>query len=251
MRKVIRPGRIMNYYGGRYHPDIFCKITLDNGRLSISGVIGPKSNGNARGGCGQIDMEFMHRNAADNDTRYSDPIKPGSIEFAKGWNRETWLDFLGIWDRWHLNDMRPGCEHQRAEWDTSKKITLHKYSWTRDYGKMRRQAEGGEMDAETYEEFKVYAQIVKDATLGLNSPKWPDNPTIKDALVRGLIEEKETEKKAAGWVNYLEHPNGLLSKPCEKCGYKYGSSWLKEDVPENVLSFLENLPDTDKTPAWV
>ena len=77
MRKVIRPGRIMNYYGGRYHPDIFCKITLDNGRLSISGVIGPKSNGNARGGCGQIDMEFMHRNAADNDTRYSDQIKPG------------------------------------------------------------------------------------------------------------------------------------------------------------------------------
>lgn len=34
-------------------------------------------------------------------------------------------------------------------------------------------------------------------------------------------------------------------------GYMYGSSWLKEEVPAEVIKFLESLPDTDKTPAWV
>jgi len=28
--------------------------------------------------------------------------------------RETIQKLLAIWDRWHLNDMRPGCPHQRA-----------------------------------------------------------------------------------------------------------------------------------------
>lgn len=34
-------------------------------------------------------------------------------------------------------------------------------------------------------------------------------------------------------------------------GYKYGSSWLKVDVPDDVIEFLRGLPDTDKEPAWV
>jgi hypothetical protein len=43
----------------------------EDGRFSISGVIGPLPSGNALGGCGQIDMEFAHRNDNDNDKRYS------------------------------------------------------------------------------------------------------------------------------------------------------------------------------------
>lgn len=34
-------------------------------------------------------------------------------------------------------------------------------------------------------------------------------------------------------------------------GYKYGSAWNREEVPEEVLQFLASLPDTDKRPAWV
>ena len=34
-------------------------------------------------------------------------------------------------------------------------------------------------------------------------------------------------------------------------GYKYGSSWLSEEVPADVLEWLRGLPDTDVTPAWV
>lgn len=33
--------------------------------------------------------------------------------------------------------------------------------------------------------------------------------------------------------------------------YRYGSAWLAVEVPENVLSWLQALPNTDITPAWV
>lgn len=34
-------------------------------------------------------------------------------------------------------------------------------------------------------------------------------------------------------------------------GYSYGSKWLYEPVPEDVLAYLKNLPDTTVTPAWI
>lgn len=59
---------------------------------------------------------------------------------------------LAIWRRWHLNDMRAGCEHQRA----------------------------------------------------------------------------------LGWNSYDEHP----SEPCPTCGYKYGTAWLYEPIPEEIITTI-------------
>jgi hypothetical protein len=36
----------------------------------------------------------------------------------------------------------------------------------------------------------------------------------------------------------------------EDNGYKYGSAWLKVEVPQDVIDFLEALPNTDRQPAW-
>jgi len=160
--KVVRIGRVPC---GRNSADLFCKAEIKDGRLSITGVVGPNQTGNARGGYGQICMEFAHRNPADNDRRYREPIEPDQITFAPGWDKEKWLDFLDLWERWHLNDMKAGCEHQRK----------------------------------------------------------------------------------LGWKSYDEHP----SEPCPVCGYKYGSAWLREELPESVVEFLQALPETDKQPAWV
>src|SRR5258708_40147908 len=111
MEKVMRVGTIQD-------GSIFIKADYDGKRLSISGVIGPKTNGDARGGCGQIDMEFAHRNQRDNDKRYTSPIQPSEIEFAPDWNAEKWFDLLDAWKHYHLNDMKAECEHQRARGET-------------------------------------------------------------------------------------------------------------------------------------
>jgi hypothetical protein len=113
MKKVMRIGTVQPY--GRRWVSVYVKAEYDEekGRFSISGVMGPTESGNCIGSCGQIDMGFAHRNPADDDRRYSAPIPPDKIRFAPGWDAEKWLDLLDIWKRWHLNDLRAGCEHQR------------------------------------------------------------------------------------------------------------------------------------------
>lgn len=109
MHKVIRPGKIQVWKSsGKQWRSFFCKIDYESGKFSISGVIDPWTSGNAGGGCGQIDMEFAHRNPENDDSRYADHlIKPDDIRFALGWNADSWLDFLDIWKRWHLHEDVP------------------------------------------------------------------------------------------------------------------------------------------------
>lgn len=81
---------------------VYCVIEYKDGRLSISGVEGPYRNGNCAGSCGQIEMGYS-RDKLNED-----------MELSNGWSLTKWFYFLKVWDRWHLNDMRAGCEHQRA-----------------------------------------------------------------------------------------------------------------------------------------
>jgi hypothetical protein len=101
MRKVMRPGTIDTGNGRRASVYIRAKDT--DSYLSITGVIGPLPSGNALGGCGQIDMEFGHRDPRDDDERYlGSLIKPEAIRFSAGWTAEKWMDLLDIWHGWHL-----------------------------------------------------------------------------------------------------------------------------------------------------
>ena len=170
MKKILNIGTVPT---GKTRSNIYCKIEIrqlgDNpsAELSISGVIGPLPSGNARGGCGQIDMEFAHKDPTDNDKRYSELIKPEQIKFAQGWTAALWLNFLDVWKKYHLNDTHAGCEHQRN------------LGWERE--------------------------------------------------------------------GYDKHP----SEPCPTCGYKFGTAWKSEQVPQSVIKFLNALPESTKTPAWV
>lgn len=44
---------------------------------------------------------------------------------------------------------------------------------------------------------------------------------------------------------------GLYEVEHEGKPYRYGSAWLRVEVPQTVLDFLQGLPDTDQRPAWV
>lgn len=48
-----------------------------------------------------------------------------------------------------------------------------------------------------------------------------------------------------------EHPDGLLCVPCPTCGHRFGTGWLTEEVPDEVLRELLAFPESGKTPAWV
>lgn len=164
MNKIVRIGK----YEGTPH-NLFCHINLTDGKLSITGVEGPKRNGGCHGACGQV---VMH---------------PWEItEYAPGWDAASVEMFSTVWERWHLNDMVAGSPAQM--------------------------------------EF-LRANPVKAV--------YPENHY--DKAIAALT--------AAGLQpdpNYIH--NG---KP-----YRYGSAWLREELPQDVIDFLASLPETDMTPAW-
>jgi hypothetical protein len=139
-RKLLLPGLSLD-------GAVWIEVEWTGARLSITGVVGPKSNGDCRGSCGQC----------------RDALDGAQIRPAKGWSYGSIAQLQEVWNRWHLNDMRAGCEHQRE----------------------------------------------------------------------------------LGWT-YDEHP----SEPCPTCGYKFGTAWRIEEVPEDVLVWLAALPETDKTYPW-
>ena len=60
-----------------------------------------------------------------------------------------------------------------------------------------------------------------------------------------------SEEALFGRMSENEHPDGLLGKACPVCGYKYGTEWKKEEVPQDIIEWLFNLPTTKVKPAWI
>lgn len=191
--KVLRPGVVEVWKGarGKGYAPLFLKIEYEDGRLSISGVEGPRTDGDAWGSCGQC----------------VDALAPSRLrELAPGWDRAMVKRLRETWGHWHLNDMRAGCEHQRA---------------------------AGWEDARINP-----AELPKECTAN------------RDA--RGILAMWIYPPGASNWADSKNtHKDGLLMKPCPTCGYAYGSKWLREEVPADVLAWLRALPSADVTPAWV
>lgn len=74
---------------------------------------------------------------------------------------------VALWERWHLNDMKAGCEHQEARYRAD---PTQRPTWKNDY--------------------------------------------------TGATGDK-------------------LSGPCSECGYRYGSAWLYESLPEDILDLID------------
>lgn len=241
MRKVINPVLCKVY--GRDNPVRgFAEIKWDGKRLSICGVVGPTRGGDCLGSAGQC----------------SSSIRAG--EPAEGWTREMVDKFCDLWDRWHLNDMHPECEHQRKlGWreQAAEKITKYNYRLTSEAQKLKKAAENAALEALRKGEIFVptpdqamfasmpYVVEIYEEMTG-DGAKYYEPKKVLFAGDHGA-----TETKTRGWVRFDESEKGILGKPCPVCGYKYGSSWMHEDVPQEVIDWLFALPDTKVTPAWV
>jgi len=132
--------------------NVYATIKYGGGKLSICGVEGPLSNGNAKGGCGQI-----------HGSEYSNPL----IDLKK---------FFDVWERWHLNDMQAGS----------------------------------------------YAQEM----------------VLRDAREKGWkYDYKEACEKLKELDLYIDD------------GYSYGSAWMSEAVPDDVIEYLKSLPENNSMPT--
>jgi hypothetical protein len=187
--KTVRLGTRPRYPSGRM--DVYAKIEWDGRELSITGVEGPRSNGDAFGSSGQIVMSYGEPDAFD------------GFEPAPGWTLESVRRFFALWDRWHLNKMRAGSPAQSkwlrdhaADWEAAK---ADRERWSRENG----------------------------------GRGYPDHYTwAREELTKAGLQP--------------DHSHPVNGKP-----YSYGSAWLSEEVPPEVLAELEAFPSTDRAPAWV
>jgi hypothetical protein len=79
-----------------------------------------------------------------------------------------------------------------------------------------------------------------------NRPLWLD-PKADKLLSEGWLRLGKSEMRDRRWLSYTRHPQGLLSKPCATCGYKYGTRWLGEQLPKYVWEWLRALPRVGDT----
>lgn len=209
----------------------FARIEYKDGNLSICGVIGPMKNGNACGDAGQC----------------YDEIETGTP--AEHWTDDMLKKFIEVWKRWHLNNMQAGCEHQRnLGWDNeaSQQITVHHYQITDEARKKKIAVEKAALEA--LRNGKTFTPSTEQ-TLFAALPNYCTS--FENELDLPYYKPYRTETKTRRTISYDEDPVGILGKPCPVCGYKYGSSWCREEVPQDVVDFLFNLPETAVTPAWV
>lgn len=239
MNKIINPCTVngKQAYCRVYTEEKLCTMldgTIDTiPVLHITGVVGPRSNGNAYA-AGQC----------------YDELRQGVAN--KGWTADKLYKLLDIWQRWHMNDVLPYCEHQR-DWDGGKLCKLYEYKMT-DNTRKRRDALKESIHKMLMAGYSVRLYESQRTLLGSEYLVKTYDSNIPDGY-----ELSKTYTKRARELYPLEsdtkfgdkHPDGILAKPCPVCGYKWGSSWRAERVPAEVLQWMESLPDSTRKPAWV
>lgn len=230
MKRILMPGT--TEYGHLYITvEITQKKNNPGPTLSIVGVEGPKSDGNAKGSCGQcID-------ALSNIINYSD-----------GWTPKMVSELRSIWRQWHLNDMRPGCEHVQPPEDGTRISVVSYRPSDRFYfyeKSFKDAAVSGPRHPDEYAKYKEISDKVNKFCYW-TSPPFKTREEYK-ALERELLDDSwiridKVESSYPGHVWFQQHDDALLLKPCPICGYKWGSGWRFEPLPNDVLKKLMSYP---------
>lgn len=113
-KRVVTPGTFQAdwWHDGQRDIKLFVEIEYrfemnKKWELSICGTEGPKTNGDAVGGSGQIRIPEREMHT-----------------YAPGWDRGMLDRLVEIWDRWHLNGMRAGSPAQQA-WLRDHPVTVN------------------------------------------------------------------------------------------------------------------------------
>ena len=218
---------------------VYCRIEYKDAKLSITGVVGPRYNGNCAGSCGQIYDSIDINN------------------YAKSWSKSKVAKFIDIWKEWHLNDI---CAYtpdmKKAGWDklASKEIYKYAFTMTSEARRECKELKISILDAATNDNIyklddRQKKLLVSEIYKDVYGYKQPEAPEFMELSIHWQTKKPDIETKTLGWTNVEEHKDGLLGR--ELNGKKYGHSWFKHEVPQDVLQFLVDLPRTDKNPEWI
>lgn len=154
----------------------------------------------------------------------------------------TFKEIYRLWKLYHLNDMHPECKHQaELGWREIAGETVKIYNFTMNSETSRLRSEIKDKVIKAAKNGDAY---IPDETerkiLNLEyfyktfSEELPDD--LKD-----YYKFDKSETKLKGWLYPSEHPDGILTKECPVCGYKYGTKWNHFEIDENDLIKINEL----------
>jgi hypothetical protein len=131
------------------------------------------------------------------------------LKSVKTWSipKNKALRMVEIWEKYHLNGMKAGCEHQRKEQWEDQRI---------DPAELPEKCHANRDEKGVYAIWVYPSEVLNGyfkKGIWYAPPKFIDPNCV--------------------------HKNGLLTKKCEVCGYEYGSKWLKEEIPEEILCEIQ------------
>lgn len=144
-----------------------------------------------------------------------------------------------VWNRWHLNDMRAGCEHQRAQnWRSCPGHYGDPQDRQREHcgnTAARRKKREEEWSKKTWplgHPFCITPKHLERSGMLLDPRAAPCGICLQeyDAHLTELDRLAPDKPKSPYYCDY-----DRLNEPCPVCGYKFGSEWLREEVPQEIL----------------
>ena len=144
---------------------------------------------------------------------------------------------LEIWKEYHLNDMHPECEHQRAlGWCQLANETVDYYRYCLKSEVLRRQNKLNEYIDEILKTSGTVTMSYEERILK-SLPYFTYD--LNDTNVEYYRLDTKDERRR-GSLSYKKDPRGILLKPCPVCGYEYGSAWLYMPIPEDVIKEIKS-----------
>jgi hypothetical protein len=163
---------------------------------------------------------------------------PSNMWYADDWSEDKFRDLLKAYQEIKNLKFHAGCIHQRQNWDLNKEITVNRYRWSKKFYNLRNSAANGDLSISEYDWFKQFPKKVSEI---VTSRRTINTSLIDELLNADMIELEKTEKQIAVHTWPYEHKKGLLTAPCEICGYKYGSAWVDDPVSMETMAFLRSL----------
>jgi len=133
-------------------------------------------------------------------------------DYVQDWTmlRAQFDRIVEVWREWHLNGMRAGCKHQRAA------------GW---------RVCPGHYSAQAREEWDESGMpIYRHKGLRVSYPNC-DGKEENFWTSHWYMVDRESSR-------YKSTPRCSLDgvgKPCPECGYKYGTQWLHDELPQAVI----------------
>ena len=226
MKKVFHFGKI-DYYG---------RVRRINA-VDVEVELKEKPDGLAFSACGEIW-----------NGNHSDVVSAGQNldEIAKYIHNNRFSSIYAMWQKYHLNDMRPECEHQRElGWPEKARQNVTIYTHTLNLDTIRKQHEIKRSVMERAKRGKTVSLSESDRTL--LSLKY-EIKTWKGCLPEDIASYYKIDgahEKTLGWIIQEEHPEGLLCRPCPVCGYRYGTAWKYMPIEPGDLQTIKSLMEDE------